>query len=107
MIELIDNYYIDVDEYENYSLRKKYFTTDKKTNEPKEYYKDIVVYNGSLRRAIENCYRRLQVDRLKNKDLTLKEAITEIDNLTKIFVKKLNEALPSIKFEIRNEKNKN
>lgn len=97
MIELLNDYYIDVDEYENYALRKKITTTNKESGEEKIYYKDIVAHNGSLKRAIGACLRRLWIDNLKDKDMTLKMAITEIDKSTKLLADKLNEVLPNIK----------
>lgn len=97
MIELMNDYYVDVDDYDNYSLRKKIRTIDKETGEEKEYFKDVVAHNGSLKRAIWACCNRIIADNLKDKDLTLKEAITEIDKSTQMLINKINEALPTIR----------
>ena len=93
MIHLIENYYVDVDENMNYTLKRDTQRLDKENN--KIY--DTIGYYPSLKHSISACLGRLKIDKLKDKDMSLKMAILEIDKSTKSFIDKLNEVLPNIK----------
>jgi len=92
LIELLNDYYIDVDEY-NYTLKKDTGRDDKDGN--RTY--NAIGYYPSLKHSIKACLAQLRIDNLKGKDMPLKMAIIEIEKSTKMLNDKLNEVLPNIK----------
>lgn len=70
-IELIDDYFIEVDAY-NHTLKKKYIGKDKKTGEEKEAEK-IIGYYRNVPDCIESLVRNLALDETNNTTITLRE----------------------------------
>ena len=80
MIEVINDYYIDVNDL-NYTLKKDRGTYDKHGNRNYKTYG----YYDSLRSALVACVDQLQRDKLSSDTFTLQEGIRAINEVTERF----------------------
>jgi len=78
MIHVIDDWYIDVDEYQ-YIVKKDLHRvrTDKKTGKAVDEYR-AVSYHSSLSKALKSLGRKIILDDLQGQSMELEEACTRI-----------------------------
>ena len=91
MIELVGDYFIEVDSY-NYTLKRRSQGVSKKTNEP-IITKTVIGYYGSLISAIKGAKDHCSREFLARDRFTLIEAIRLIERLDEEFTKILNEKI--------------
>ena len=70
-IELIDDYFIEVDEL-NHTLKKRYMATDKKTGEKKPAEK-IIGYYKNTQDCVERLVRLVCLDEIEGTVISLRE----------------------------------
>ncbi|MBR5596507.1 MAG: hypothetical protein IKW30_03775 [Lachnospiraceae bacterium] len=70
-IELIDDYFIEVDEL-NHTLKKRYMATDKKTGEKKPAEK-IIGYYKNTQDCVERFVRLVCLDEIQGTVISLRE----------------------------------
>ena len=70
-IELIENYFIEVDEL-NHTLKKRYMGTDKKTGEKKPAVK-IIGYYQTVQDCLERIVRLIPLDECDGAVISLRE----------------------------------
>ena len=91
MIEVINDYYIDVNDL-NYTLKKDRGTYDKHGNRNYKTYG----YYDSLRSALIACVDQLQRDKLSSDTFTLQESIKAINDVTSRFNNLLGLAIKEV-----------
>ena len=91
MIELIGDYFVEVDSY-NYTLKRRSQGVSKKTNEP-IITETVIGYYPSLISAIKAAKNHCGREIMAQDQITLSEAIRIIETIDEEFTKMLNERI--------------